>query len=60
MYIAGASAGVQPDRAPCHGFDPFAGKMPQPPCGVGSNGTILWCPLDYSYTLVQPLKTAKT
>ena len=46
-----------PDRAPCHGFDPFAGRNPDN-CGVGSNGTILWCPLDYCYTLLQPFAPA--
>ena len=48
-----------PDRSPCHDFDPFAGHLP-PDCGVGSNGTILWCPLDYCYTLLQPFKGNST
>ena len=42
----------EPDRPPC--------KHPTPPgtnpdCGPGSNGTAIWCPVDYCYTLFQPL-----
>lgn len=44
-----------PDRPACDAFDPFAGRNPD--CGVGSNGTILWCPLDYCYTLLQPFRS---
>jgi hypothetical protein len=43
----------EPDRPPCKGFDPFAGKNPS--CGPGSNGTAIWCPIDYCYTLWQGL-----
>lgn len=47
-----------PDRPPCQGFNPFAGKNPVN-CGVGSNNTILWCPIDYCYTLLQPFASAR-
>ena len=43
-----------PDHAPCQGFNPFAGHNPVD-CGVGSNASNLWCPIDYCYTLLQPL-----
>ena len=48
------SFGRVPDMSPCKGFDPYAGANPNPKCGPGSNGTILWCPIDYCYTLFQP------
>lgn len=44
------SAGVVPDRPPCPGPPP-PGTLPK--CGPGSNGTIVWCPVDYSHTLLQ-------
>ena len=43
-----------PDRPACTRFDPFAGRIPD--CGVGSNASILWCPVDYCYTLLQALQ----
>eukprot|EP00937_MAST-01D_sp_MAST-1D-sp2_P005331 g5331.t1 len=46
----------EPDRAPCPAsFDPFAGKNPD--CGPGSNGTSIWCPIDYCYTMWQTFST---
>ena len=48
---------AEPDRPPCPAsFDPFAGVMPD--CGPGSNGTNIWCPIDYCYTMWQTFKTA--
>ena len=41
----------EPDRAPCT-KPPTPGKNPD--CGPGSNGTSIWCPVDYCYTLFQP------
>ena len=41
---------AEPDRAPCtHPTPPGV----NPSCGPGSNGTSIWCPDDYSYTLFQ-------
>ena len=48
---------AEPDRPPCPAsFDPYAGVMPD--CGPGSNGTSIWCPIDYCYTMWQTFKTA--
>jgi hypothetical protein len=49
------SQGIVPDRPPCTG-PPVPGVNPD--CGPGSNGTIIWCPVDYCYTLWQPLHTS--
>ena len=47
----------EPDRPPCpKSFDPYAGRNPD--CGPGSNGTAIWCPIDYSYTMWQGLAQA--
>ena len=41
---------VEPDRPACkHATPPGV----NPTCGPGSNGTSIWCPDDYSYTLFQ-------
>ena len=45
----------EPDRPPCK-KPPVPGVNPS--CGPGSNGTSIWCPIDYCYTLLQPFKTA--
>ena len=42
----------EPDRPPCK-QPPTPGTNPD--CGPGSNGTSIWCPVDYCYTLYQPL-----
>lgn len=42
----------EPDRPPCK-HPAVPGKNPD--CGPGSNGTSIWCPVDYCYTLYQPL-----
>lgn len=42
----------EPDRPPCT-KPPVPGVNPS--CGPGSNGTSIWCPVDYCYTLYQPL-----
>lgn len=40
----------EPDRPPCkHPYTPGV----NPSCGPGSNGTSIWCPDDYCYTLFQ-------
>lgn len=41
----------EPDRPPCK-YPPTPGTNPD--CGPGSNGTSIWCPVDYCYTLFQP------
>jgi len=46
----------EPDRPPCK-KQPTPGKNPD--CGPGSNGTAIWCPVDYCYTLYQPLVNGK-
>jgi hypothetical protein len=43
----------EPDRAPCT-KPPTPGVNPD--CGPGSNGTGIWCPVDYCYTLFQALE----
>eukprot|EP00041_Stephanoeca_diplocostata_P007648 m.110131 g.110131 ORF g.110131 m.110131 type:complete len:127 (-) comp16973_c0_seq1:96-476(-) len=45
---------LEPDRPPCK-KPPVPGHNPK--CGPGSNGTTIWCPVDYCYTLFQPLMT---
>ena len=42
----------EPDRPPCTKPTP---PGTNPACGPGSNGTSIWCPVDYCYTLYQPL-----
>jgi len=42
----------EPDRPPCTN-PPTPGVNPS--CGPGSNGTSIWCPVDYCYTLWQSL-----
>ena len=54
------SCGHVPDNPPCKDFNPFGGTNPNPKCGPGSNGTILWCPIDYCYTLFQPFVQEQT
>ena len=44
----------EPDRPPCK-HPPIPGKNPD--CGPGSNGTSIWCPVDYCYTLWQSFAT---
>jgi hypothetical protein len=43
----------EPDRPACK-HPPVPGVNPD--CGPGSNGTSIWCPVDYCYTLWQSLK----
>ena len=45
----------EPDRAPCK--QPYTPGV-NPDCGPGSNGTSIWCPVDYCYTLWQSFNQA--
>ena len=44
----------EPDRPPCTKPTP---PGTNPTCGPGSNGTSIWCPVDYCYTLYQALQS---